>query len=131
MSYTQIKLEMHRKQNNVGSCLTVTTRSNLTSERTPKGDPRFAWGLLGVCFSKICVRFGSALGLLGVRSVSALRGSLNALRREADPALLLLSGSPTPCIYIPNKFSNTSQKSFIFGSNWKHTCVYSFCACTL
>ena len=57
------------------------------------------------------VRFGSAtsplfknLRPLWVRSGSALRpllvkGPLCALMREADPALLLLPTSPTPCIF--------------------------------
>ena len=44
-------------------------------------------------------RFGSARGLLEVRSESILGGSLCALMREANLALLLPPISPAPCIF--------------------------------
>ena len=45
-------------------CITVLTVSILTPKRTLKADLGFALGPLRVCFSKICVRFGSARGSL-------------------------------------------------------------------
>ena len=63
--------------------ITVPTGPNLTPERTPKADPGF----------------GSARGLLEVRSESILGGSLCALMREANLALLLPPISPAPCIF--------------------------------
>ena len=125
MSYTQIKLEMHRKQNNVGSCLTVTTRPNLTPERTPTGDPGFAFSSLGVCFGFAFQKSASTLGLLWVclgwvRSASALQGLLNALRREGDPALLLLSGSPTPCIFQIHFLTWVRKISFLLAIGSTH-----------
>ena len=46
----------------------MPTGSILTPKRTPKADSGFVLGPLRVRFSKICVRFGSARGLLCIRS---------------------------------------------------------------
>ena len=65
------------------------------------------------------VRFGSTLGLLGVRSEST-RGSLCVhstgfpLRTQvwSEPLFVVTVRKPHP-LYIPNTFCNISQKSFI------------------
>ena len=89
----------------------------------PKGGARvrfeFARGRLLACFSKICVRFGSDLGMLGVRSESVRRPFSNhstgfALSTQAwsGPRFVGTVRKPRP-LNIPNTFTNISKKSFI------------------
>ena len=100
---------------------TVPTGPNLTPKRTPKADPRFALGPLRVRFSKVWVRSESARGPLCV--LLFVRGTLCALMREADPALLLLPTSPAPCI-----FQTHCPASSLCSSYWKHTHYSAHCS---
>ena len=90
---------------------TICTKRQYVPSHGPQSRPRVTLSSLGVHFGfafqksasamgPLWVCLGSALSPRGVSSAPALRGSLYALRREANPALLLLSGSPAPCTCI-------------------------------
>ena len=93
--------------------VTVPTGPNLTLKRTPKTDPRFALGPLRVCFSKICVRFGSTRGSLWVRFGSArsslcvrsLGGSALHTHAWSWPRSVVTAYKPRP-LYDPNTLSS-------------------------
>ena len=61
---SETKVYEYKNESNIVKMLYSTDRPNLTPKRTLKADLGFALGPLRVCFSKICVRFGSARGSL-------------------------------------------------------------------